>query len=134
VRKRKENNLKICKMKTITTKVFKINGQFDKYAHENTRKSQSYSDLALEMGRNYSEMSKRQRANFRKRHATKIKGINTNVEIFEVTAEIPVIFSEYQLKEAAIHSIIHESRSLFLLCRNGKTGYNVNNFKIKKIK
>ena len=120
-------------MKTIKTKVFKINGQFDKYAHENTQRSQSYSDLALEMNKNYSEMSKRQRANFRKRNAGKIKGISTSIEVFEVTAEIPAIFNEYQLKEAAIHSIIHESRSLFLLCRNGKTGYNVNNFKIEKI-
>jgi hypothetical protein len=122
-------------MKTLETKVFKINGKFDKYASENTQRTENYADLAVRMGRDYSAMSKRQKANFRKRHSDKINPINTVIEIFEVKAHnVPNIFSEYQLRNAAINNLIHNSDSLFLECKNGETGYRVNDFSINLIK
>jgi len=122
-------------MKTLTTQVVKVNGQFDIYADENTKRVQSYSDLATEMGRNWEDMSKRSKSNFRKRHADKIKEITTQIEVFEITATVPVIFGEYQLKQATINHLIHPaSGNIFLECKNGTTGYSTDNFKINQIK
>ena len=122
-------------MQVLKTQVVKVNGQFDVYASENTKRFQQYADLATEMGRNWNEMTKRARANFRKNHADKIKEIPTKIEVFEVTATIPLIFGEYQLKEAAIHHLIFpNSGTLFLECKNGKTGYSTSNFKIGQLK
>jgi len=116
-------------MKTLTTKVFKVNGQFDIFANENTKRTQNYSDLAKELGRNWTEMSKRAKTNFRKRQSENIKNIETKIETFAITATIPVIFSEFQLKEAIIQHLIHPaSGTLFLKCKNGETGYSTSNF------
>ena len=121
-------------MKTITTKVYRVNGQFDIYADENTKRFQSYASLASEMGHDWHAMSKRAKSNFRKRHANKIKEIPTKIEAFEVTATVPNIFSEFQLKDAAIRHLIHPgSGTLFLECKNGVSGYSNVNFSIKKL-
>jgi len=121
-------------MKTLTTKVVKINGQFDVYSDENAKRFQNYSDLAAELGRDWNEMSKRARANFRRRNADKVKEIPTHVECYEITATIPVIFGEYQLKRAAINHLIHPATgTIFLECKNGRTGYSTNNFQLNKV-
>jgi len=118
-------------MKTITTKVIKVNNQFDIYATEKTKRVQNYSDLAAELGKNWYEMSNRSKSNFRKKQQNNIKEINTKIEVFNVTAKIPNIFSKFQLKEAAIHHLIFpNSGTIFLKCKNGKTGYSTGNFKI----
>jgi hypothetical protein len=121
-------------MKKLTTQIFKVNGKFDIYADENTKRVQDYSELAVKMGREWKDMSKRSKSNFRKRHADKIKEIPTKVKVFDVSAIVPDIFGEYQLKEAAINNLIHKSSSLFLKCKNGKTGYSTGNFLINKVK
>ncbi|WP_026755041.1 hypothetical protein [Sediminibacter sp. Hel_I_10] len=120
-------------MTTLSTTVFKINGQFDIYASENTVRYQNYSDLAEEMGLNWKEMSKRARSNFRRKNQENIKPIATNIEAFHITAEVPQIFDEHQLKEATIHHLIFpSSNTIFLKCKNGKTGYSTSNFSITK--
>ena len=119
-------------MKTLTAKVFRVNGQFDIYANENTVRTQSYAALAKEMGRDWEEMSKRAKANFRSRHIC--KPLPTKIEVFEVEATVPEIFSNYQLKEAAIHYLIFPpTRRIFLKCKNGVSGYETVNFSIKKL-
>ena len=121
-------------MKTLTTKIVKVNGQFDIYANENTKRFQNYADLAVEMGRNWDDMSKRSKSNFRKRHADKIKEIPTQIEVFQITATIPEIFGEYQLKQSAINHLIHPaSATIFLKCKNNISGYQTNKFTIEKI-
>ena len=120
-------------MKTITTTVTRVNGQFDIYANDNPERTQSYASLAEEMGRNWDEMSKRAKANFRRRHQGECKPIETNVEVYKVEATVPNIFGEFQLKEAAIqHLIFPNTPTIFLECKNGKTGYQTTNFKIEK--
>jgi hypothetical protein len=119
-------------MKTISTKVFKVNGRFNIYASEETREKQSYAALAAEMGRDWNSISKCGRANFKKRHAEKLKFLPTLIEVYGVTATIPNIFGETQLKEAAIQHLIFQTSTLFLRCRNGVSGYETTNFIIKK--
>ena len=119
-------------MKTLTAKVFRVNGKFDIYANENTVRTQSYAVLAKEMGRDWSAMSKRAKANFRSRHIC--KPVQTKIEVFEVEATIPEIFSNYQLQEAAINYLIFpETGTIFLKCKNGISGYETANFSIKKV-
>ncbi len=121
-------------MKNLETRVFKVNGFFDRYANENTKRKQSFSSLAKEMGRNWDEMTKRQRQNFRKRHANKLKEIPTKIEIYEVKAfNVPNIFSDFQLREAAIDKLIFELPTLFLRCKTVDKGYCTSNFEINKI-
>ena len=120
-------------MKTITTQVVKVNGQFDIYANENTKRFQYYADLAEEMGRDWNGMSKRSKSNFRKRHADKLKEITTTIQVYEVTATVPNIFREFQLKQAAINHLIHPGSAIFLECKNGRTGYQTGDFKINQI-
>lgn len=125
--------LKQNKMKTISTTVVSINGQFDIYANETTQRTQNYADLALEQGKDYSAMSKSAKLNFRKRNQGKCKVVEETIEVFKITATIPNIFSEFQLKEATIHHLIFPaSQTIFLKCKNGKTGYSTGNFKINK--
>jgi hypothetical protein len=120
-------------MKTIETKVFKVNGQFDVYANEDTRRIESYAALAAEMGRDWKSFSPRAKRNFRRRHAEKLKYLPTTIEVYSVTATIPNIFSEFQLKEATIQFLIFEmTGTLFLRCKNGVSGYETTNFVIKK--
>ncbi|WP_291871073.1 hypothetical protein [Maribacter sp.] len=120
-------------MKTISTTVLKVNGQFNVYATEKTKITQNYSDLAEELGRDWDLMSKRSKANFRKKQQGNCKEIDTTITVYNVTATVPNIFSEFQLKEAAINHLIHPaSGTLFLMCKNGKTGYSTGNFTINK--
>lgn len=119
-------------MKTLTAKVFKVNGQFDIYANEKTVRTQSYSSLAKEIGRDWEAMSKRAKANFRSRNIC--KPVATKIEVFEVQARVPEIFSNYQLQEAAINYLIFPATgSLFLECKNGVSGYETANFSIKHL-
>ena len=119
-------------MKTLTAKVFRVNGRFDIYANENTVRTQSYAALAKEMGRDWEAMSKRAKANFRSRHIC--KPVTTKIEVFEVQARVPDIFSNYQLQEAAINYLIFPAtRTIFLQCKNGVSGYETVNFAIKKL-
>ena len=109
-------------MKNLETKIYKVNGQWDAYANENTVRTQSFAQVAAENGRIWDEMTSRQKSNFRKRHTC--KPIPTTIEVFSVTAYVPYVFSEFQLQEAAINAMIHNRRnSIFLECKNGKTGY-----------
>ena len=118
-------------MTTLTTTVVKVNGQFDIYATETTQRIQNYADLANELGKDWDAMSKRAKSNFRKRNQGNCKNIDTNIEIYNITAHVPSIFSEHQLKEAVIHHLIFPtSGTLFLKCKNGKTGYSTGDFKI----
>jgi len=118
-------------MKTLSTKVFKVNGQFDIHASEATQRTENYADLAHQQGRVWSEMSKRAKNNFRKRCQKNIKNIKTNIETFVITANVPNMFSESQLKEASIRFLINPSmKTLFLECKNGKRGYSTGNFEI----
>jgi len=119
-------------MKTLTTKVFKVNGQFDVYATETTVRTQGYADVAKEMGKDWDNMSSRSKGNFRRRH--NCKPIPTRIEVFEIKATIPNIFSEHQLKDAAIHHLIHPATgTLFLRCKNGESGYETVSFTIKRL-
>jgi hypothetical protein len=119
-------------MKTITTSVLKVNGQFDIYASENTQRTQSYSELAEQQVKDYSSMSKSAKVNFRKRNQGKCGDIETIIETFTITATIPDIFSEFQLKQALIDCLINnrQNRNIFIPCKNGTTGYSTGNFKI----
>ena len=121
-------------MKTLTAKVFRVNGQFDIYANEKTVRTQSFYSLAKEMGRDWSAMSKRAKAIFRSRHIC--KPVQTKIEVFEVEATVPEIFSNHQLQEATIHYLIFpETRTIFLKCKckNGFSGYETANFSIKQL-
>ena len=119
-------------METLTAKGFRVNGQFDIYANENTVRTQSYSSLAKEMGRDWEEMSKRAKANFRRRNIC--KPVPTKIEVFEIQATVPYIFSNYQLQEAAINYLIFPAtRTIFLKCKNDVSGYETANFSIKKL-
>ena len=119
-------------MKTLTAKVFRVNGQFDIYANEKTVRTQSYYSLAKEMGRDWEAMSKRAKTNFRSRHIC--KPVQTKIEVFEIQATVPEIFSNYQLQEAAINYLIFPSAgTIFLKCKNGVSGYETVNFSIKKL-
>lgn len=118
-------------MKTLSTTVVKVNGQFDIYATKDTQRIKDYADLAKELGKDWSLMSKRAKSNFRKRKQGHCKPINTKIETFTITATIPNIFSEHQLKEATIHHLIFpNSCVLFLKCKNGKKGYSTGDFNI----
>jgi hypothetical protein len=119
-------------MKTIETTVCRVNGQFDRFASENTVRVQSYASLASEHGKSWSDMSARQKANFRRRHSGDLKDIETTVEVFHVTAVVPEIFHEFQVKEAAIHALILNSSTLFVECKNGTSGWETSNFSIIK--
>ena len=119
-------------MKTLTAKVFRVNGQFDIYANEKTVRTQSYAALAKEMGRDWEAMSKRAKANFRSRQIC--KPVQTKIEVFEIQATVPEIFSNYQLQEATIQYLIFPpTRTIFLKCKNGVSGYETVNFSIKKL-
>jgi len=118
----------------IKTKIFKINGQFDKYATEGTVRYQNWSDLAKELGKDWDNMTKRQKTNFRYRHPGQLKPIPTNVEIYEVKANVPPLFGESQLIDAAIHALIFKRKTLFLECKNGISGWETADFTITKIK
>ena len=109
-------------MKTIETKIYKVNGQWDVYANESTVRTQSFSQVASELGRNWDEMTSRQKSNFRKRHTCNT--VETTIEVYSVMATVPEIFSVYQLQEAAINAMIHgRKQTVFLECKNGRTGY-----------
>jgi hypothetical protein len=120
-------------MKNLRTEVVRVNGQYDVYADRNTVRYQSYADLAAEMGKDWGNMNKRQKSNFRRENASRIKPIPTRIEVYLIEAIVPNIFGEHQLKQAAIDHLIHPGRgTIFLECKNGVSGWSTTNFKISK--